>query len=125
MIPRPNTDVWVFGGTKTLHVWNVTPDAKVSEEILERCCVLLGVRRADIEVVGVQVGLRPGRMGGPRVEGETVELEEEGTGDKRKVRVVHQYGHAGAGFQNAIGSSRKALRILEDVLMAGQRDEVA
>ena len=34
-------------------------------------------------------------------------------GGEVEVRVVHQYGHAGAGFQLSIGSARRVLEILE------------
>lgn len=40
------------------------------------------------EVLGIQVGLRPSREGGPRLETEFVD---------DKYTVVHSYGHSGAG----------------------------
>lgn len=42
----------------------------------------------DFEVLSVECGLRPAREGGPRVEGEIVD---------GRYRIVHSYGHAGAG----------------------------
>ena len=42
----------------------------------------------EFEVLSVQCGLRPAREGGPRIE---KEVSEGG------VKVVHSYGHAGAG----------------------------
>jgi D-amino-acid oxidase len=41
--------------------------------------------------VSVNVGFRPGRKSGPRIE-----IEEVGEGRQKKV-VCHQYGHAGGG----------------------------
>ena len=66
-------------------------DETVTEAILEGCKVLtpelLG-ENGEFEVLSAQCGLRPGREGGARVAKETVEL---------KFKVVHSYGHAGAG----------------------------
>lgn len=59
--------------------------------ILEGCKSLaseLLTKDGSFEVLSVQCGLRPARENGPRVE---VEIED-GTN-----RVVHSYGHAGAG----------------------------
>ena len=66
-------------------------DEDVTEAILEGCKVLapelLG-KKGEFEVLSAQCGLRPGREGGARVAKETVE---------RRFKVVHSYGHAGAG----------------------------
>lgn len=51
----------------------------------------------------MQVGLRPGRKGGVRVEREVL-----GSGR----RVVHAYGHAGAGYQNSVGCARKVVSLV-------------
>lgn len=109
--PRPGTDIWLFGGTKTRGRWDTEPDGAVSEGILERCCKLLECAPEDISVVATQVGLRPGRDEGPRVEVEKVDIGEEGV-----VNVVHEYGHGGAGYQNSIGSARKVLGLLRGLL---------
>ena len=66
-------------------------DEAVTEVISEGCKVLapelLG-ENGEFEVLTAQCGLRPGREGGVRVAKETVE---------RRFKVVHSYGHAGAG----------------------------
>ena len=66
-------------------------DEAVTEAILKGCRALapelLG-ENGEFEVLSVQCGLRPGREGGARVAKETVE---------RRFKVVHSYGHAGAG----------------------------
>jgi D-amino-acid oxidase len=33
-------------------------------------------------------------------------------GGGRVARVVHSYGHAGAGYQNSVGSARKVVRLV-------------
>ena len=66
-------------------------DEDVTEAILEGCKVLapelLG-EKGEFEVLIAQCAFRPGREGGARVAKETVE---------RRFKVVHSYGHAGAG----------------------------
>lgn len=64
---------------------------QTTREISEGCKVLapeLLNEKGGFEVLSVQCGLRPAREGGPRVEGEVVD---------GKWKVVHSYGHAGAG----------------------------
>ena len=66
-------------------------DEDVTEAILEGGKVLapeLLDEKGDFEVLSAQCGLRPGREGGARVAKEVVE---------RRFKVVHSYGHAGAG----------------------------
>lgn len=113
-IPRPGSGQTILGGTKEKGVWDETPDAAVTAKILERGALLapeLLTGRAEgggkeFEVVSVQCGLRPGREGGPRMEGEVVEGR----------RVVHAYGHASGGYQNSIGSARLVVKLVEESL---------
>jgi len=59
----------------------------------------------EFEILSVQVGFRPGRKGGPRVE---VDFQEKIGG----MRLVHSYGHSGAGYQNSVGSAEKIVDIV-------------
>lgn len=114
IVPRMGTDLFLLGGTKDADNWSGEPTPEISESIVRRCEEMMrpwAGEEAKIEVLSEQVGLRPGRKGGVRVEIEEVEV-----GEGRKVKVVHQYGHAGAGYQNAIGSARKVLGIVKDIL---------
>jgi len=64
---------------------------ETTKSILQGCKVLapeLLSEDGEFEVLSVQCGLRPAREGGPRVEGEIVD---------GRWKVVHSYGHAGAG----------------------------
>ena len=66
-------------------------DEDVTNRILEGCKMLapeLLDEKGEFEVLSAQCGLRPGRQGGARVAKETVE---------DRFKVVHSYGHAGAG----------------------------
>jgi D-amino-acid oxidase len=112
VIPRPGSGTTILGGCKQAGNWNAGVDKELSKRILE------GVKNeglgeelrtgegGEFEIISEQVGLRPGRKGGPRVELEGKE-KVEGTW------VVHAYGHAGAGYQNSVGSAEKVVRILE------------
>jgi hypothetical protein len=111
-IPRPGSGTTILGGTKEEGVWNSEPDENATEEILRRNAwqvpELLTGSDGGFEVLSVQCGLRPGRKGGPRVENEVL-LDGQG----RSMRVVHAYGHAGAGYQNSVGSARKVVMLVE------------
>jgi len=85
VVPRER-DV-VLGGTADEGAEDRTPDARTTAAIRARCAALVPALR-DAPVVGVAVGLRPARP--------AVRLEAEG-------RVVHCYGHGGAGVTLAWG----------------------
>ncbi len=83
--PR-RTDV-VLGGTYEPHQWDLTPDDEVSAAIRARCVALVP-ELAGAAVLRATAGLRPGRDGGARV----------GLGAADGIgRLIHNYGHAGAG----------------------------
>ncbi|OCK80214.1 nucleotide-binding domain-containing protein, partial [Lepidopterella palustris CBS 459.81] len=107
ILPRPHSNTTVLGGTKEAGNWSAEPDPKTTEEILRRAkewAPELLNKQAEFEILSVQVGLRPARKGGVRVEIEKV-------GD---FVICHAYGHAGAGYQNSVGSANKVVRLLED-----------
>lgn len=112
-IPRPGAGMTILGGTREEGEWSEAPDAGVTRRILERNAwqapELLTGPDGGFEVVSVQCGLRPGRKGGPRMEREMV-------GGRR---VVHAYGHAGAGYQNSIGSARMVVALVRESLEGG------
>jgi glycine/D-amino acid oxidase-like deaminating enzyme len=117
IVPRPGTDTFILGGTKTDDDWSAVPDEEISKGIIERCkgaWEYLAREDVAIEVLSTQVGLRPGRKGGARVEKDSVSIEE--GGQTRRQDVVHQYGHSGAGYQNSIGSANKVLGLVKEIL---------
>ena len=84
VVPRSH-DI-VVGGTDDEGEWDRRPDADVAKRILERATELVPeLRRAGVR--GHRVGLRPARP--------SVRLEAEATTSGG--RVVHCYGHGGAG----------------------------
>jgi D-amino-acid oxidase len=86
----------VLGGTAEEGAEDRTPDAATTAAIRARCATLVPALR-DAPVVGVAVGLRPARP--------TVRLEAEG-------RVVHCYGHGGAGVTLAWGCAGEVAALL-------------
>jgi D-amino-acid oxidase len=94
VVPRER-DV-VLGGTAEEGAENRTPDPATTAAICARCAALLPELR-DAPVVAVAVGLRPVRP--------AVRLEAEG-------RVVHCYGHGGAGVTLAWGCAVEVAALL-------------
>lgn len=93
---HPRSADIVLGGTFEPDNWDLTPDPAVRAAILERTRALVPALAAA-EVLGDKVGLRPCRRGGPRVE--------------RDGRVVHAYGHGGAGMTLAWGTADEVVRL--------------
>jgi D-amino-acid oxidase len=94
VVPREN-DV-VLGGTAEEGAEDRTPDPSETDAIRARCAALVPALR-DAPVVAVAVGLRPVRP--------QVRLEAEG-------RVVHCYGHGGAGVTLAWGCAVEVAALL-------------
>jgi D-amino-acid oxidase len=112
VIPRPGSGTTIFGGCKQAGNWDSNVDEELDKRIIERikkwglAKELRGVGGdRDFDVLSSQVGLRPGRKGGPRVE---IEGERKIDG----IWVVHSYGHAGAGYQSSAGCSEKVARLV-------------
>lgn len=110
IIPRPGLDgLVVLGGTYIRDEWSPLPDLKVSERILKDCYKLdpklagsSGKSWKDIEVISHNVGHRPARDGGARLE---LQMRENLLGsplvikvkEDRSGAVIHAYGFGGAG----------------------------
>ena len=114
VIPRPGSGTTIFGGCKQVGNWDPKVDEELNGRMVERIKKwrlaeeLRTGKGGDFEVVSSQVGLRPGRKGGPRVE---IEGKERVDG----VWVVHSYGHAGAGYQSSAGCSEKVAKIVNEL----------
>lgn len=112
--PRLGSGTSILGSTYQEGNWDPTPDLEVTETIMSRCkdwAPELLDTEGNFEVVGVNVGFRPGRKGGPRVEIEKVEVSET-DGALKTVVICHNYGHAGSGFQNSFGSAGEVVELL-------------
>lgn len=113
VLPRPGSGISVLGGTKQANNWQSTPDEETTKQIMHRTKEwspeLLTGEGDSYEVLDVCVGFRPGRKGGPRIEIELLKGD-----DGRQLTVCHAYGHAGAGYQNSIGSAAKVVSLLDE-----------
>jgi glycine/D-amino acid oxidase-like deaminating enzyme len=112
VIPRPGSGTTIIGGSKEVGNWNEHEDKELTTRIIKRAKGLIPELldpSGEFEVLSVQAGRRPGRKGGPRVELDTETIS--------GVKVVHAYGHAGAGYQNSIGSALKVEQLLKSTLL--------
>ena len=94
----PRSRDCVLGGTAEEGREDLDPDPRATEAILRRCAAL-EPRLAGARVLGVAVGLRPGRP--------SVRLEAERVAGKL---LVHDYGHGGAGVTLSWGCANEVRR---------------
>lgn len=100
VVPRSH-DI-VVGGSDDEGDWDVKPDRRAAEDILQRATVLVP-QLAGARVLGHRVGLRPGR---PSVR---LDAERTPTGGL----VVHCYGHGGAGVTVSWGCADEVLGLVQ------------
>jgi D-amino-acid oxidase len=92
----------VLGGTFEPDEWDATPVAAACEAIRRRCAALVP-RLAGAEVLGYVAGLRPERGGGVRLE-----VDEYAAAP---ARVIHNYGHGGAGVTLGWGCADRVVEL--------------
>lgn len=97
----PHERTVVLGGTSQEGDWHTEPDPATAERILAACAAI-EPRLAGAEVIAHRVGLRPLRP--------AVRLEAENLPGGR--RVVHNYGHGGAGVTLAWGCALDVANLL-------------
>ncbi|MFC8079785.1 FAD-dependent oxidoreductase [Streptomyces sp. NPDC057307] len=90
----------LLGGTAEEYASDPRPDPAIAADIVERCAALRPQVRGA-RVLGHRVGLRPAR---PAVRIEAVRLP-------GGARLVHNYGHGGAGVTVAWGCAEEAARL--------------
>ena len=96
IIPRKN--YYVLGGTAFNNEYSTQPKEEISQEIWERCQAIVPQLK-NAEYMNTVVGLRPARK--------RLRLEKET--DKR---IIHNYGHGGAGFSVSWGCAEEVAQIL-------------
>jgi D-amino-acid oxidase len=101
---HPRADDCILGGTLDEGRWDTTVDLAAGAAIVERCCDLVPALRGA-RVLEHVVGLRPGRS--------TVRLEE-GEQLSSGARVVHNYGHGGAGITLSWGCAHEVVTLVDD-----------
>ncbi|EIN13895.1 FAD dependent oxidoreductase [Punctularia strigosozonata HHB-11173 SS5] len=127
IIPRTTPGVVLLGGTFQPHNWDVSVDLTIAGGIWERCAALQPyLKDSETRILSHNVGLRPARTGGPRVETTWVELGRsrnrssltpwyvtEGSAEG-KVLVIHAYGFGPAGYQNSWGAAYEVAKLLSE-----------
>jgi D-amino-acid oxidase len=100
---HPRSRDVVLGGTFQPGDWDTTVDPATTAAILARCVELVP-ELAAAPVLWQAAGLRPARHGGARVGIDPVALP-------GGARVVHDYGHGGAGITLAWGCAEEVLTL--------------
>ena len=91
----PHGETMILGGVALEGDWNTQADLDVATAIIERCSAVCPPIRTA-EVLADRVGLRPTRP--------LVRVETETTG---RHRIVHNYGHGGAGVSLSWGCAEE------------------
>ncbi|CEJ53846.1 hypothetical protein PMG11_00186 [Penicillium brasilianum] len=112
IFPRAAGGGTVIGGTYQKNNWDPLPDPNFANRIMQRALKLdprlvkegQGVEGLDIVRHGV--GLRPARTDGPRIEKDQVD----------GVKVVHNYGHGGFGYQVSFSCAEKAVGLVNEII---------
>lgn len=111
----------VLGGTYDKGNWDPTPEPNVAVRIMTRavelCPELAGGKGvAGLDIIRHGVGLRPLRTKGVRIEAESV-ASPDGAGS---VSVVHNYGHAGWGYQGSFGCAERVVELVKEIQSAAK-----
>lgn len=97
----PRAGAVVVGGTATEDDWDLQPDPRTAQRLLERATALVP-RLAGARVLAHRVGLRPARP--------SVRVEAEQVGSRN---VVHCYGHGGAGVTLSWGCADEVAGLVQ------------
>ncbi|KAI8644751.1 hypothetical protein BD408DRAFT_462051 [Parasitella parasitica] len=111
VIPRSDGTV-ILGGTANKHDFNPFPEAQASKTILEKTLALCPeLKDQPLDIVKYNVGLRPSRIGGVRIENELLSKNK-----KQTIQVTHGYGHGGFGVQSSWGCAEYIVQVMQDGL---------
>lgn len=137
IIPRPGSGGCVIvGGTNIKGEYSTLPNRETAEQVLKNAFEICpdlangGTSWRDIEVVSHNVGLRPAREGGLRLEieermlGADVLTPEGGKSKARPVAVLHCYGIGPAGYQANLGVAEEAKAIALNYLTQQRRSRL-
>ncbi|BGP29483.1 D-amino acid oxidase [Rhodotorula toruloides] len=133
IIPRPGGEV-ICGGTYGVGDWDLSVNPETVQRILKHCLRLDPSISSDgtiggIEVLRHNVGLRPARRGGPRVEAERIVLPLDRTksplslgkgsaraAKEKEVTLVHAYGFSSAGYQQSWGAAEDVAQLVDEAI---------
>jgi len=91
----PHGDTVVLGGTAEPHRWHLEPDPQTAAAIVARCAAITP-NLASAPILAHRVGLRPTRP--------TIRVDEQP--HPNGTRIIHNYGHGGAGVSLSWGCAR-------------------
>ena len=100
---HPRSQDVVLGGTYEPGATDCTPSASIGRDIVARCTALVP-ELCDARVLAQLVGLRPARHGGVRLARDPADLP-------GGVRLIHDYGHGGAGVTLAWGCADEVVSL--------------
>ncbi|KAG6099252.1 hypothetical protein E4U14_007330 [Claviceps sp. LM454 group G7] len=108
---RPAGGGTILGGTYDIGNWESVPDPNIGLRIMQRIVdmspeIADGKGIAGLSVIRHVAGLRPYRPSGVRVESEKLD---DGTW------VVHNYGHAGWGYQTSYGCAEGVVELVNEI----------
>lgn len=100
----------ILGGTYQKGQWESQPDPNQAMRIMRRAVEMMpeiadGKGVEGLDIIRHGVGLRPYRNGGVRIEKEKID----GTW------VVHNYGHAGWGYQGSYGCAERVVELVDEI----------
>ncbi|KAG7287294.1 hypothetical protein NEMBOFW57_006802 [Staphylotrichum longicolle] len=106
----------ILGGTYMKGNWDPNPDPNIAMRIMKRAVEthpeLTGGKGVEgLDIIRHGVGLRPLREGGVRIEKEVID----GTW------VVHNYGHAGWGYQGSYGCAERVVELVDEIAAQTRR----
>ncbi|KAI0010963.1 FAD dependent oxidoreductase [Xylariaceae sp. FL0662B] len=101
----------ILGGTYQKGQWESQPDPNIATRIMKRAVEMVpeltnGKGVEGLDIIRHGVGLRPYRNGGVRIEKEKI----------NDTWVVHNYGHAGWGYQGSYGCAQDVVRLVDEIL---------
>lgn len=124
VIPRGDGTI-IVGGTRLPNDFDEDPRSETTEEILKRVLPLMptlknpekknvdGKFSDQVDILAVNVGLRPARQGGIRIE--RANEHDEAT-FSRSLPMIYTYGFGGIGYQSSWGAAFEARRLVDEAL---------
>ena len=125
LIPRPGGGGTIVGGTKEVGDYETRPRRETRRKLLSKAVELFPEFVDDVEkfdVVRDNVGFRPAREGGVRIESENVDLNGEGAGGGQG-RVVYGYGLGGRGYELSWGVAERVAELIDGADRAHERSD--
>ncbi|KAH9964273.1 FAD dependent oxidoreductase [Russula dissimulans] len=127
LIPRPSPPGMVLvGGTFQPNDWDTSLSIPTAHRILTRARELVpALAEPTTRILSHNVGLRPAREGGPRVEAQFVDIPSKdllvpellgAPTDSKTILVVHAYGFGPYGYQQSWGAAEEVVRLLKENL---------